>query len=798
MTAHNSNWENIPAEMRALRQWAVCGPEYDAAVPKRPYNSLTKRPASPTDRSTWTTYEAAVAARPTAIGFMLSADDPFFAIDLDTYKSEAPENHRLILEAAETYAELSQSGQGTHIIGRGLVGEGRNSRVHSIEIYDRDRFIIMTGERVNDHEISDDQDLANFILRQLGGGTADAQHHYRTAISDEADGDLVNRISGYENGAKFDALMDGNVLLENGKDGDGALSSQGSALAYPSQSEADMALLSILCFHSTDDAQIARIFAASALGKREKAQRRDYVQRCIKRLRLFGEEQRLEDQEAGERVRTGLQSGRPTRSDCDDSPIALPDKQPQVDPFDPTFLPDTFQPWAIDVAERMQCPIDFIAMAIIVAASSAIGRRIGIRPKPQDDWLVVPNLWGLAIANPGMMKSPAIGEAMRPLKRLEAKQRDRQRERMKAYSTELKTYRLMKAAAEKKIKADSGNSAADIAKSLPEEPKEPKATRYIVADTTYEALGDILAYNPFGVLVHRDEIMGLLKTLDREEYAAAKAFFLSAWAGDEGYTFDRIMRGHQHIDAVCIALLGTTQPGKITEYVSRAINGGGSDDGMIQRFSLMVWPLISKEWRHVRRGADREAFKKVDAAFDRLVTPVSPTGGLQLDANNAIPYVTFDAEAAETFIEWLGRLETRLRSGDLHPTVESHLAKYRSLIPSLALIIHQVDGHKGEVGIDALRRSIAFGVYLESHAKRVYDAGMRSDVEGAKSILDRLEKGDLVDGFTMRDVHKKGWRHLTQWQSVRDALDMLVEYRWLREDSTRSQGRPTTRYFRRF
>ena len=218
MTAHHSNWENIPAEMRALRQWAVCGPEYDAAVPKRPYNSLTKRPASPTDRSTWTTYEAAVAARPTAIGFMLSADDPFFVIDLDTYKSEAPENHRLILEVAETYAELSQSGQGTHIIGRGLVGEGRNSRAHSIEIYDRDRFIIMTGERANDHEISDDQELANFILRQLGGGTADAQHHYQTAISDEADADLVNRMSRYENGAKFDALMDGNILLANGKD----------------------------------------------------------------------------------------------------------------------------------------------------------------------------------------------------------------------------------------------------------------------------------------------------------------------------------------------------------------------------------------------------------------------------------------------------------------------------------------------------------------------------------------------------------------------------------------------------
>lgn len=800
MSAHQLKWENIPAEMKALRQWAVCGPEYDKAVPKRPYNPLTKRPASPTDPSTWVTFEEAVASGASGIGFMLSADDPLYVVDLDTYKSAAPENHRLILEAAGTYAERSQSGEGTHIIGRGIVGEGRNSRAHAIEIYDRDRFIIMTGDRSNDHDIADDQDLADFIIQRLGGGSADLPHPYESRISDEADADLVRRISGYENGAKLDALMNGNVRLGNGKDGDGALSPQQDALAYPSQSEADMSLLSMLCFHSTDDAQVARIFAASVLGQREKAQRKDYVWRCIKRARLFDCQQEHADRTSAERIRAGLQIGKANTSREDDQPpIALPDTLPPVDPFDISFLPDTFQPWASDVAERMQCPIDFIAVAIIVAASAAIGRRIGIRPKPEDDWLVVPNLWGLAIARPGMMKSPAIGEAMRPLKRLEAKERDRQRDRKKDYDREMRSYKLLKSAAEKKLKKDLDNDeSADINKGHPVEPKEPKATRYIVTDSTYEALGDILAYNPFGVLVHRDEIMGLLKTLDREENAAAKAFFLSAWAGDEGYTFDRIMRGYQHIDAVCIALLGTTQPAKIADYVSRAISGGGSDDGMIQRFSLMVWPDIPKDWRHVRRGADREAFKRVDMVFDRLVAPLSPSGGLRFGGKSAIPYVTFDAEAAELYIEWLGRLEARLRSGDLQPALESHLAKYRSLVPSLALIAHQVDGHTGDVGVEVLQRAIAFVAYLESHAKRVYGAGMRGDVEGAKSIIDRIEKGDLVDGFTMRDVHKKDWRHLTQWTTVRDALDMLVEYRWLREETTRGQGRPTMRYFRRF
>jgi hypothetical protein len=55
-----------------------------------------------------------------------------------------------------------------------------------------------------------------------------------------------------------------------------------------------------------------------------------------------------------------------------------------------------------------------------------------------------------------------------------------------------------------------------------EPPLKPWAERYIVSNSTYEALGAALAENPDGVLVVRDELVSLLRTLDREEYAAAK------------------------------------------------------------------------------------------------------------------------------------------------------------------------------------------------------------------------------------------------------------------------------------
>ena len=57
-------------------------------------------------------------------------------------------------------------------------------------------------------------------------------------------------------------------------------------------------------------------------------------------------------------------------------------------------------------------------MGVLVAAAAVIGRKIAIRPKRQDDWVVVPNLWGLAVGPPGIMKSPALAEALGPLRRL--------------------------------------------------------------------------------------------------------------------------------------------------------------------------------------------------------------------------------------------------------------------------------------------------------------------------------------------------------------------------------------------
>jgi putative DNA primase/helicase len=181
---------------------------------------------------------------------------------------------------------------------------------------------------------------------------------------------------------------------------------------------------------------------------------------------------------------------------------------------------------------------------------------------------------------------------------------------------------LRKDAAESKARsALKTNLSASVAFDCPE-PEEPVERRYVTNDTSYERLGEILAQNPNGVLAHRDELVSLLKTLDREEFAAARGFFLTAWNGTASYKFDRITRGNTHIEAACLSLLGSTQPGRVAEYTRRAIAGGAADDGLIQRFGLLVWPDQNPESRDIDRYPDGKR-EKPPGGFLTVLTACS-------------------------------------------------------------------------------------------------------------------------------------------------------------------------------
>jgi len=472
-------------------------------------------------------------------------------------------------------------------------------------------------------------------------------------------------------------------------------------------------------------------------------------------------------------------------------PTPLPDALPAVQAFDAELMPDTLRAWVLDVAHRMQCPPDFPAVAALVAASSLIGARAVVQPKARDDWQVVPNLWGMTIGRPGVKKSPALSEALRPLSRLQADEFEKWQLAHDAWALDCKVSAMQDEANEKRAKGLAAKDPA-AARALLEPmatPAEPTARRFIVNDATVEKLGELMTQNPWGTLSYRDELYGLLTGLDKQGQEGSRAFYLQSYDGNQGYTFDRIGRGTVHIPRVCLAMIGGIQPGRVQEYVRGAVAGGSADDGLLQRFGLAVWPDTAGEFVHVDQWPDTPAKQAAWAVFERLA-------GLE-PANETEPTVwRFDEAAQALFVEWLVPFETEIRGDELHPAMVSHLSKYRKLIPALALVFAMIDtpDSGGLIHERELLRALAWSDYLRTHAERLYSAAVMPETTGAAALLSKIRSGKVKDGFKLKDVQQKGWAGLGTTEEVRKAASMLEVYDWLRVEvgqAGAAGGRPS-------
>jgi Protein of unknown function (DUF3987) len=491
-------------------------------------------------------------------------------------------------------------------------------------------------------------------------------------------------------------------------------------------------------------------------------------------------------------------------------PKPLPSGLAPVDAFQMQLLPNALAPWVNDISNRLQCPPDYVAVSAIAALGAVIGRRVGIKPQFKTDWVEVPNVWGAFIGRPGMMKSPAMQEALKPIHRLEAEAAKDNEVAQQAYANSLSAYKLRKEVQvnleKTKLKneakgSDNKGAKFNVNLDIGEEPQEPTPIRYVTNDSSYEALGELLIGNPTGVLVERDELVSLLKQLDRDDQAVVRGFYLSGWSGTQPYTFDRIVRGHRHIDAVCISVLGNTQPARIGEYIRRAHAGGTGGDGLIQRFGLLVWPDAPLDWKDVDEypdGRAREVAWQVYERASKLEISTLRALGASKGVFDSGPSFRFAEGAHSEFLGWRKDLEQRLRSGELSPALEGHLSKYRKLVPALALINHVADNDQsGAVSLESLIRALAFAEYLESHAKRVYGSALEGETSAAKAILTHIRRGDLQDWFTIREVHQPGWAHLTDHEQVEAGLRLLVDLDYLAPRAIApgpQGGRPKIRY----
>ncbi len=475
-----------------------------------------------------------------------------------------------------------------------------------------------------------------------------------------------------------------------------------------------------------------------------------------------------------------------------EAPIPITSSLPPVEPFVPEMLPEAWRAYVFDVADRQQSVPDFVAVAALAGIASVIGNRIRIAPKQHDDWIEVPNLWGAIIGPPSAMKSPAMQSALGPIYALQDEMREAWKSALEDADIEDVLSGIDAKEAKKKaqaaIKAGDRDTArailADVSKGDDDEPPCP---RIVVNDATVEKLGELLNENPRGLLLIRDELPGFLARMESEEYAGERAFYLEAFNGSGRFTYDRIGRGTVHIANCTLSIIGGVQPSRIAPIVRGAMTGA-SNDGLIQRLQLAVWPDSRTSWQWVDRHPDRAAREAYEKVFRDL-------HDLQLGSPGEPTVLRFSVAAQAMFREWMTEIQTEARSGKLSPVLESHLLKMPKTVASLALIFELIDGGRFEVGEHSTLRALAWADYLRSHANRLYSSGNTMIEDGARLILERRHQ--LPDEFTVRDIYRKDWAGLSDREAATMAVEILVSTHHCREvekGDSAGRGRPTATY----
>lgn len=418
-----------------------------------------------------------------------------------------------------------------------------------------------------------------------------------------------------------------------------------------------------------------------------------------------------------------------------------------VEVFNSSHLPASLYNFAKSNAYRLDnAPIEYIAVALIVSLSSLLGCGVRIKPKRNDTgWLEPSNTWGLVVGKPSMMKTPSLKAGMSPIKSLQ-------------------------------------NCADDDLFS------------FIVNDATYEAACIKAQENPKGILMFRDELSGWLNNLDKPDRVQERAFYLEGFSVGS-YEQIRISRDSLKIKNLTVSVLGGIQPTKLLNML-RARKNGTNDDGLFERFQLMVFP-DSGTAIYTDVAPDEKTESAVNDIFSLLANIGDPEEPLIL---------SFNEEAQLIWNKWA--VEFKYQEKNSSAEDQTVMGKYPALCGKLALIFHLVNEaelHDNasvfapslKITPNALLTAISWSKLLLSHNRRIQHFGnYYSHSDKAELFLKRLA---LVENepFTLRNIYRGAMNGLKTAAEAKKGADELIEKGYLRSFTTKGTNNKPLHWFYR-
>jgi hypothetical protein len=404
-----------------------------------------------------------------------------------------------------------------------------------------------------------------------------------------------------------------------------------------------------------------------------------------------------------------------------------------------------------------------IAIPCLITCAAAIDDGIRIQPKAEDtEWTESARLWGAAIGEPGVMKTPSLNKAVKPLQLVEEKWRAEDTKLFKAYEAAMEDYKYKKAAFDKARR--DGEDCDE-----PPEPERPPKRRCVVNEMSMEGLAErILADNPRGVLVLYNELMGMIGGFDayrangvKKDRAAALELF------DGGPRNRDLVRDTVWVPNWSACILGGIQTDKLAKIAPSL-----GDDGLLQRFLLF-------EVYTAGMGEDRKPNMDAVGEYQWLVQQLAH---LRADGET----IVLSSEAQEHRRE-VQRIAFALKEEKSLPAAfRGHANKLHGIFARLLLTLHLIETPH--------RRTDLMLVVSGATAKRARDLMVKYFIPQALNLYRRFFGDDSVsdaqwiaghilahkhERVSERDLYRADKKYENDRSRLGRAITTLVEYNWL-------------------
>ena len=256
------NSKNIPKYLKENAKF--CNWKYETRnsnLSKVPYNPHTMNKASVNNLNTFTDFSSVINALDYYDGIGIRVDGKIIAIDLDHCIEEGKIcswAEEIISHFSNTYVEISPSGKGLRIIllapDNYLYDKDKYYiKKNNVEVYvarATNRFVTLTGNAIRKTDVVENIDgfqwlIDTYMKRPISNLSIFTNEHRESYLTDES---VIQKAMSSKQGKRFNKLWNGDTS------------------DYPSHSESDLALISILAFYCNGNKeQIDRLYRRSNL-----------------------------------------------------------------------------------------------------------------------------------------------------------------------------------------------------------------------------------------------------------------------------------------------------------------------------------------------------------------------------------------------------------------------------------------------------------------------------------------------------------------------------------------------------